>query len=167
MDPHVLAKNLGYAAVIFQDVAIMMGLGLFMSGLFRLKRYAEMRTFMSHQMTISAPLLMIIGGILLLALPLTLRSALYNVWSTSNPLHYGGSTNGSWQQLIPPIVIFVRLIGVGAFMRGIVLFARSGSEQSPPGTMSKAMLHVIGGLLCVHILGTFKLLNGILGITGI
>ena len=166
MDPTVLMKNLGYMGIIFQDVAILMGLGLFMSGVFRLKRYAEARTFMSHQMTIAGPLLMMIGGVFLLALPTTLRSALYNIWSTSNPLNYNGS-NGTWGALIPPIIIFVRLLGVGAFMRGILLFSRSGSENSQHGTMSKAILHIIGGILCVHILGTLNLLKEILGITGI
>lgn len=166
MNPSVLMHNLGYMAIIFQDVAILMGVGLFMSGVFRLKRYAEMRTFMSHQMTISGPVMMMLGGVLLLTLPTTLRSALFNIWSTSNPLHYNGS-NGTWGQLIPPIIIFVRLIGVGAFMRGIVLFSRAGGEQAQPGTMSKAMLHIVGGILCVHILGTLDLLKEILGITGI
>ena len=71
----------------------------------------------------------------------------------------------SWEQVIPPIVVFVRLIGVGAFMRGIVLFSRVGSEQSQHGAMSKSLLHVIGGVLCVNVVGTLELLKNILGYT--
>lgn len=162
MNPTTLMNNLGVIADIVQAVSIAMGLGLFMSGLFRLKRYGEMRTFMSYQMTLAWPLLMLIGGIMLLCLPLMIRTALVNIWSTSNPLHYTGP-KGGFEQLIPPIIVLVRLVGVGAFIRGIVLFSRMGREGVPPGTMGKAMLHVLGGLLCVHILGTLDLLKEILG----
>ncbi|AAO91121.1 hypothetical protein [Coxiella burnetii] len=164
INPFVLMQNLGYMAEIVQSVSIIMGLGLFMMGIFRLKRYGEMRTFMSHQMTIAAPLLMMIAGIALMCLPVVLSTALTSFWSTSNPLHYHGGEVG-YEQLIPPIIVFVRLIGVGAFIRGVLLFSRVGREQTPPGTMAKAMLHILGGLFCVHILGTLSLLKSVLGMS--
>ncbi|OGT52820.1 MAG: type IV secretion protein IcmC [Gammaproteobacteria bacterium RIFCSPHIGHO2_12_FULL_41_15] len=166
MDSTTLMQSLGYIGIIIQDVGVLMGLSLFMAGVFRLKRYGEMRTFMSHQMTIAGPLLMLVAGVMLLCLPLVLRTALLNIWSTSNPLHYGGSTAG-YAQLIPPVIVFVRLIGVGAFIRGIVLLSRAGGEQSQHGTFSRATLHIIGGILCVHILGTLSVLREIFGFTGL
>ncbi len=164
VDPNLLMQNLGTIANIVQSVTVLMGVGLFMMGIFRLKRYGEMRTFMSHQMTIASPLLMMFGGIALLCLPLVLRTALLNFWSTSNPLHYEGPLS-SWELLIPPIIVFVRLIGVGAFIRGVLLFSRCGSEQGHQGMMGRALLHILGGMLCVHILGTVRLLKEILGFT--
>lgn len=163
INPYVLIHSLGTIGNIIQDVSILMGVGLFMASLFRLKRYAEMRTFMSYQLTIWGPLMMMIASILLLCLPIVVRTALLNFWSTNTPLYYHGPLN-SYQQLIPPVIVFVRLIGVCSFMRGILLLSRCGSEHSPPGNLSKSMLHMFGGLLCVHILGTVALVKSIFGL---
>lgn len=165
INPGVLLQNLGYLADIFEALSILIGLFIFMAGIFRLKRYGESRTYMSQQMTIAGPLIMLISGTALMMLPTMLHTALLNFWSSSNPMHYTGYSNHSWEELIPPIIVFVRLIGVGAFIRGIVLFSRTGSEGSQHGSMSKAMLHLLGGILCVNIVGTWKLLQSILGIT--
>lgn len=164
INPTVLMANLGILANIFESFAIAIGLSLFLSGLFKLKRYSEMRTFMSYQLSIASPLLMLIAGISLLCFPLFIKTALINFWSTSSPLKYQGPLS-NWELLIPPIIVFVRLIGVAAFIRGLVLFSRCGSTQTPPGMMGKALLHFMGGLLCVHILGTMRLLKSIIGLT--
>jgi intracellular multiplication protein IcmC len=164
VDLTVLLQNLGVMGDIVQAIAIIMGLGLFMAGIFKLKRYGEMRTMMSHHMTIAAPLLMLTGGIMLLCLPFMLHTALLNFWSINNPTQYSGGSSG-WEQIVPVVIVFVRLIGVGAFMRGILLFSRSGGEQAQHGTMAKALLHLLGGILCVNIVGTVRLLEGIFGYT--
>jgi intracellular multiplication protein IcmC len=160
----VLIQNLGIMGNIFQTIAVLMGLGLFMGSIFKLKRYGEMRTMMSHQMTIAAPLMMMLGGIMLLCLPFVLHTALLNFWASNNPMRYVPS-GSPWEQIIPAIVIFVRLIGVGAFMRGIVLFSRAGGEHGQQGMMAKAVLHMLGGLLCVNIVATVHLLKAIIGWT--
>ena len=162
MDPYIVANNISMFGSILQTVSIMLGLGLFMGGLFQLKRYGEMRTFMSTQMTIAVPLSMMISGTALLALPTTIATALNAFWSTTSPLNYGGSGYG-WDQYVPAVVMFVRVIGVGSFMRGLLLFSRTG-HQAQPGTLSKAMLHLVGGVLCIHIIGTVDLLKSILDI---
>jgi len=164
MDPSVLMRNIGTMANIFQDVAIIIGLSLFLFGLFRLKRYAEARTMMSHQMTIAAPLMLLLGGVMFLCLPMVLSTALFNFWSTTSPLSYQPG-NDAYDELMPPVIMFVRLIGVGSFMRGILLFSRVGGEQSQPGTLGRACTHLLGGLLCVHILGLVILLKEIMGFT--
>lgn len=165
INPILLLQNLGYLADIVQAIAVFLGLGLFMAGLFKLKRYGEMRTFMSHQMTIAAPLLMLFSGIAMMCLPIMLHTALLNIWGVNNPMRYTGSGDTTWEQLIPGIIAFVRIIGVCAFMRGLVLFSRSGSEHGQQGIMARAFLHVLGGTLCINIIGTLHLLKGILGFT--
>ena len=165
INPTVLLQNLGIIGNILQSIAILMGLSLFMTGIFKLKRYGEMRTMMSHQMTIAAPLLMLVGGVMLMSLPSMLHTVLLNFWSSNNPTAYTGGGTSQWEQIIPPIIVFVRIIGVCAFMRGIVLFSRAGGEQAQHGTMSRALLHLLGGTLCVNIVGTLGLLKVILGDT--
>jgi len=162
MNPTTLMTSLGSIADIFQAISVGLGLALFMSGIFRLKRYGEARTFMSHQLTLAAPLMSLLGGVCLLCLPFFIQTVLLNFWDTTSPLRYL-APQGSFEQLIPPILMVVRLIGVASFIRGIILFSRTGREGSPPGNVGKALLHLLGGLLCVHILGTMHLIKQILG----
>ena len=155
---HML-QSLGTMSVIVQVVSIMMGLGLFMGGMFTLKRYGEMRTFMSHQMTLWAPMAMIIAGATLLVLESTISTSLLAFWGQGNtsPLAYAGSTSHNIDAYVPVINAFVRLIGVCAIIRACMLFSRSGAQGSQPGTIGKAVLHLLGGVLCIHIIGTARL----------
>jgi intracellular multiplication protein IcmC len=146
-------------------IGIMLGLGLFMGGLFQLKRYGEMRTFMSHQMTIWAPGAMIFAGVLLLMLPWTVSTALLAFWGDGQtlPLAYTGSGQHDIDVYIPVILAFIRVIGVGAIMRACMMLSKTGG-QGQPGQLGKALTHLFGGILCVHILGTVTVIKYIFGI---
>ena len=168
MGPHIsmfaqaqaMLHNIGTIANILNMVSILMGLGLFLAGIFQFKKYGESRTQMSSQHSITAPLVMVIAGIFLLILPYTITSSLLAFWGQGQtlPLQYQGPTTYDIDVYIPVILAFVRLIGVGAIMRALVLFSKLGS-QGQPGTMGKAVMHLIGGILCVHILGTVRLVE--------
>ena len=163
-DANVVIKNFQSIAQILQDVGVLLGLGLFVSALFQLKRYGEMRTFMSHQMTIAQPLMTMIAGMMMLLLP-TMASSFVNMFfGTVNPLAYTGDLM-DWQGWDQVVIIFVRIIGVGAFIKGISMLARVGGQQGQPGMMGKALMHLIGGVMCIHVIGTLDLLEQILNIS--
>ena len=66
---------------------------------------------------------------------------------------------------MPAILVFVRVVGIGSFIRGIVLLSRSGDHQrSQPGMLGKALIHILAGVLLIHIVGTMDLLEDILGL---
>ena len=155
-----MLHNIGTIANILNVVAIMMGLGLFLAGLFQFKKYGEARTQMSSQHSIAAPLAMVISGVFLLILPYTITSSLLAFWGPGQtmPLAYQGPTSYDIDVYIPVVLAFLRLIGVGAIIRALVLFSKLGA-QGQPGTMGKAVMHLIGGILCVHILGTVQLVE--------
>jgi intracellular multiplication protein IcmC len=163
--PDVLTANLGIIAQIVQTIAILMGLSLFVGGMFQLKRYGEMRTMMSSQMSIAGPVMTLLAGVSLLCTPLFMGTLLVSFWGPEGIADgaYEGDTASSWSQYIPPILIFVRLIGVYAFMKGFVMAARTGSGHAQPGTIGKVLIHIFAGILCVHIMGTIKLIESILG----
>ncbi|PHQ80508.1 MAG: type IV secretion protein IcmC [Coxiella sp. (in: Bacteria)] len=157
----VMLQHLGTISIILNAISIIMGIGLFVGGLFKLKRYGEMRTFMSHQMTIWAPTTMVIAGVLLLMLPITIKTSLLAFWGAGNtsPLAYTSSGLHNIDAYIPVINAFVRLIGVGAIIRACTMFSRSGEIGGQPGQSAKAMLYLFGGILCVHIMGTVDLIK--------
>lgn len=159
-----LIENLRHFSSILQILAIAGGVGLFVSSLFEFKRYGEMRTFMSHQMTIARPLSMMLSGIMLLIMPMLIGTFMLAFWGYANPLHYTSTSHSGWAPLKPVIIDFVRVVGIFAFMRGIYLVSRSGSQGGPPGQLSKALLHMFGGVLCINIVATQHLMHAILPI---
>lgn len=146
---------------ILGTISIGLGVAMFVGGLLHLKRYGEMRTFMSHQMTLWAPLSRIFAGVFFLILPAFAATGLLAFWGTSNPLHYSGGSDTVMDHYIPAINMFVRLVGIGAIMRAISLLARSGSQQSQPGSLSRAVFFLFSGVLCVHIVGSARLFQSI------
>ncbi len=164
--PGILMENLGILSVIMQTLAILIGLSLFVAGMFQLKRYGEMRTMMSSQMSISGPLMTIFAGVAMLFSPLMMGTLLVSFWGPSgiSDLSYQGDTSSSWAQFIDPVLMFVRLVGVYAFMRGFVMAAKTGSGHAQPGTTGKVLVHIFAGILCVHIMGTVQLIESIFGL---
>jgi len=163
--PDVLVANLNLVGDIMQTIAILLGLGLFMGGIYQLKRYGEMRTMMSGQMTMAGPLMTIISGVAMLCSPLFIGTALVSFWGPTgiSDVPYDGDTSSGWSQYIVPVLMLVRLVGIYAFMRGFVMAAKTGSGHAPPGTIGKVLVHIFAGMLCVHIMGTIKLIESILG----
>lgn len=157
-----LTNNFLIISTMVRLVGWLMGVGMIFGAFIQFKKYGETRTMMSTQMSIAGPLALLISGVLLVMLPDFIGTALLAFWGKASPLAYQGGPSG-YDALIPPIIIFVRIVGVGSFIRGLVLLARSGGQHGQPGSLGKAMIHMLAGLLCVHILGTVDLLRDLLG----
>lgn len=162
-DPQLFVNNMYIVADIIQDFSIAAGLTLFFLGLMKFKRYGESRTFMSTQMTMSGPLMLVICGALLVAAPQLIGTALYAFWGQTSPLAYQAGGISVLDQLMQAIIVFVRVLGLGVFIRGFILLAKSGGEQAQPGMRGKAFMHLFIGILMIHFLGTEHLLLETLG----
>lgn|SRR3990167_3181239 len=160
--PGLLTHNVQTLLIIIQMFAILMGLSMLISGIFQFKRYGESRTMMSTQMSVAGPLALVLCGSILLILPTFIGTMLLAFWGTSNPGSYSTGATGIGA-FLPAVELFVRVIGVGSFIRGIHLIAKSGGHHAQPGTLGKGMIHILGGILCVNIHWTVNLLASILG----
>lgn len=163
--PGILVNNLGIISDIMQTIAILLGLGLFVGGMFQLKRYGEMRTMMSSQMSIAGPVMTLLAGVALLCSPLFIGTLLVSFWGSGGitDLPYDGDTSNGWAQYVPAVLMLVRLIGVYSFMRGFVMAAKTGSGHAQPGTTGKVLTMIFAGILCVHIMGTIQLVESLFG----
>lgn len=163
MSPAHLIESFSQIARIIETVSIAMGLFLFASGMFVLKRYGETRTFMSQNMSFARPGMMLLAASMLLLLPTTVATILHTFWGGDwNPMRYSGTAVG-WDEYIPAILVFIRVVGIVSIIRGIVLISRSGQQNSQPGTIGRALTHLLGGIFLVHILGTVDLVRSIFG----
>ena len=161
----ILVNNFNIISIILADAALFIGWLLFFTSIYKFKRYGEMRTMMSMHMNILGPLSVLIASIFLLMFPQFLGTLIITLWGKANlnPLPYTSSTT-SYGQYIKPILMFVRIIGIVSIIRGILLLSRTGEQQSQPGQAGKAGLHILGGLLSVHIMYTIDLLKSIFGL---
>jgi intracellular multiplication protein IcmC len=158
---HML-QSLDIIGHILQTVSILIGLCLFLAGMMQLKRFGEMRTFMSHQMTLWGPLSILFASILLLVLPFTITTSLRAFFGDGQtlPLAYTAHTSHDIDTYLPVVFTFIRLIGVGAIMRSCMLLSKSAG-QGGHGQIGKSITFLFGGILCVHVLGTITLIKSI------
>ena len=163
MDPQKLIVNFGYIDTILTYFSYFLGVVFITVGVFKFKRYGEMRTQMSAQMTILNPLMPFLVGVCLLNFPDFIAYTVGSIYDSPNPLVYKGATTG-YRQYIKPVIILVRLIGVGAMIRGLVLLSRAGGAQSQAGSVGKAIMHILGGALAYNILKTIDLVKNIFSI---
>lgn len=163
-DPYVIIQNLGKIAVMVQSVAVFMGVSLIFGSLFHFKKYGEQRTFMSQQMTIAGPSVKLLAGVCMLLLPTFIDTAVQAFWTSHSPVRYPVGNHG-WDQYIPVVLVFTRLIGVGAIIRSIILFSRAGSSGGQPGSLGKAGIMFVSGLLLLHVVGVYHLFQQILDYT--
>lgn len=159
----VLTHSFGHMAVIVQSISVIMGVCFVFIGFMKLKKYGEMRTMMSAQMSIAGPLLMLLAGAILLVLPKFINGMLLAFWGNYSGMQYPTGGTG-WAALEGPVLEFVRLLGAIGFIRGIVLIARAGGQQAQPGSAAKGITHIFTGILCLHIQGTIHLIKTMLGL---
>ncbi len=161
-----MMNSLGIISHIMLVICIMLGLGLFTGAMFQLRRFAESRTYMSQQMTLWGPMTMMLAAILLLLLPFTITTSLRAFFGAGQtlPIAYQPTSEHDFDVYVPVVLAFVRLIGVGAIIRACTIFSRAGRSSGQPGLIGKALLHLFGGILCVHVLGTMYLIKHIFGI---
>jgi len=57
-----------------------------------------------------------------------------------------------WADLLDTVVLYVQFIGFIAFVRGWLLVAQSGQPGVQPGSITRGIVHVVGGILAINFL---------------
>lgn len=160
---NLLIQNFTTIAQIMNIFAITAGVFLTFMAIMEFKKMGEQRSMMSQQHGAMKPTILLLCGAMLLILPSFLGTAMLAFWGHTSDMAYLGDTSG-YSSLAPAVLAFVRLIGLGSFIRGIILLSRAGGQQSQPGVIGKALIHIFAGILCLHVVETMNLLGSILGV---
>lgn len=132
-------------------IAYVMGFFFVIQGLFELKHYGDARTMMSHEHTLKKPLLYLIAGAALIYLPASIHTGISTFWNESSPLAYiPKSADDPWQELVKSCFVIIQLIGVIAFIRGLILLTHLSGNHGGQNSFGKAMAHIVGGILCIN-----------------
>ncbi len=160
---NLLIQNFTIMAQIMNILSITMGILMTFMAINEFKKLGEQKSMMSQQHGAMKPMVLLLCGAMLLILPSFVGTAMLAFWGHTSDMSYSGDTSG-YGSLAPAVLAFVRLIGLGSFIRGIVLLSRAGGQQSQPGAIGKALIHIFAGILCLHIVETMNLMGSILGI---
>jgi len=144
----------------------LMGIFFVMAGVMKLKAYGQQTMMSSTHASMTGPLVYITIGSLLIYFP----SIFFVVTETlmgggDSVLSYtpGELSGFGFASLLAVVVAIVRLVGFIAFLKGWVILTKLGSQSGQPGTVGKAIVHIVGGVLAVNIITTWEILRATFG----
>ncbi|MFN7098566.1 MAG: hypothetical protein ACK4PR_13585, partial [Gammaproteobacteria bacterium] len=162
-----LSLQLPYLFELVSGFAYLGGVFMIFIGVYHLREYGESRAMSSNKLDLKGPLSYIIIGAALIYLPSAKDTMLISVYGTTNLSPYVGygDPQTSFNQMGQAIVDIVQFVGLVAFVRGLFLFQRVGTGQAQQGTFNKGLVHLLGGVLAMNVVGFVHIVDVTLGIT--
>ncbi|OGT38590.1 MAG: hypothetical protein A3F12_06865 [Gammaproteobacteria bacterium RIFCSPHIGHO2_12_FULL_38_14] len=144
------AKNIPNLMRMVTALAYVMGMGFILKGILALKEYGESRSMMSQGTSLKGPMIFLTVGTLLLYLPTSMQVGLSTFWTDPNPYSYLQESD-QWSSFLNIVFLIVQFIGTIAFIRGLVIMTQLAGHGGQPGTFSRGLTHIIGGIFCINI----------------
>jgi intracellular multiplication protein IcmC len=157
--------NIGPLYTFVVAISYVMGFWFFTDSIYRLKKYGQARTMMSAQASLAKPLIMMALGLALLYFPTFVNVSVQSIWvnsPSSSVLKYPLEPS-VWDAVMHPLIDTIRLFGLIAIVRGIIILTRLANENHQPGSMGKGLMHIIAGTLGVNIVGTIDIIKATFG----
>lgn len=158
-----IVKQLPDVTRLVTAFAYVAGMLLIMRAVLALKHAGEMRTMMSHEHSMKRPLTYMFVGVMLLYLPSAVQTGLSTFWAEPNPYGYLEKQD-EWAQFFNACFMIVQLVGIIAFIRGMMQLTQLAGHGGHPGVFGKAMAHIIGGIFCINIYQFVQVLMVTLGL---
>lgn len=102
-----------------------------------------------------------------LYLPTAISSGQETLFGARTILSYsaGSAVSEQGRQALDTVVRFVQLVGLWAFVWGWLLLDRAHSRgHYDPATGNKALVHLVGGALCINVVATLQALAQTFGL---
>lgn len=163
-----LQRSLGPLFNLAIGSMYVIGIALAVKGVYDLRMYGESRTMMSSSTSIKGPIITLVAGIMCIYSPSAFNMVMMTTFGYGKILAYDQFPSSSGQTLSTSEVIMlqiVQVIGAYAFLRGWILISRTAHSQGGHGTLSKGIIHVVGGVFGMNIVGTFNVIANTFGIT--
>lgn len=156
--PDIFSFLTGLTAVV--------GIIFILLAFFKLKHLADFRNMMSGQQEVGKVFILLFIGVVFLWMPylidvftVTIFQKNDSVLRADYPL--GGSGAPSTFQIA--FFNLAKLIGLMSFIKGWFILSGMAKGQAQPGTVGKALTHMISGLLLFHLSATMAILEKTIG----
>lgn len=148
------------------------GIALIFRGVAMYRIFAN-QTFGSAQRgEFAGPLVFLIVGAFLMYLPSTLDTGLNTMYGNTELAAAGDlmsyqplTARENWNNLSDVLISYVRLIGLIAFIRGLLILSKMGHPGSQPGSVAKGLTHLVGGILLINVVETVNILAATFGVS--
>ena len=159
-----LQKQIPSILRLIVAISYVTGILFMVLGVFKLKAYGQMTIYQSANASMSGPLVFFFIGVTLIAFPAMVDVMLYTLWgygSDGVPPYPGGT---EWAYLVGTTIGIIQIVGYVSFLRGWLLLSKMGTSGTQPGTLSKGIIRIAGGILAINVMGTWEILrNTIMG----
>lgn len=144
-------------------VAYVMGMFFMITAIIKFKHLGESRTMMSQEHSVTGPLVTFLIGAALIYLPSSVQVGMSTFWTNPNPFGYTMEKN-QWMEFFNTIVMIMQLIGIIAFIRGLVILTHVGSRGGQQSNFGKGLTHVVAGVMLINIYQFIQVIMATLGI---
>jgi intracellular multiplication protein IcmC len=159
------AKSVPNLMRMVTAIAYVMGMYFIFYGVVKMKELGESRTMMSREHSIWGPIVLLTVGALLIYLPTSVQVGMSTFWTNPNPYGYeDAEKSDQWAQFFAVCFTIIQLVGVIAFIRGLVILSHMGGGHAQQGTFSKGLTHIIGGIFCINMYETVQVILVTLGV---
>lgn len=161
-----LQSSLGPLYNLAMDSMYVVGIALALKGVYDLRIYGEARTMMSSSNSVKGPLVTLFVAVMCIYAPSAFQTVMVTTFGYSNVLAYSQFPSSSPLGTSAIIILqVVQVIGAYTFLRGWILLARTSSSQGGHGVFGRAILHILGGVFAMNIVGTCNVISATFGIT--
>lgn len=161
-----LAQNFPALLSWLNGLCVVIGVAFIMLALFKLKHLADFKNMSAGQQDIGKAIMLIVLGVIFLWMPFMLEVLTYSVFGFSIGQlrdHYpiSGSNAGYYKAFFQMMYV----LGIISFIRGWLILASMSKGQHQPGTMGKAVTHIVSGIFMINLLAFINLLEKTVGTT--
>jgi len=160
-----ISGNIQNLVRLATSIGYVVGLWFVIKGVIELRHFGEMRTMMSQERGIGKPLILLSIGAALIYLPSSISSGIATIFNYSVPYGYQVDTSNPWANLIHASFVILQLIGVVAFIRGLIVLSSLGGAGGQQNALARGMSHIIGGILCINMYYTVRVVLATMGMS--
>lgn len=153
------AESTPYLMRMVTGFAYVLGMFFVIQAILGMKHFGELRTMASQEHGLSGPVIEFFVGIALIYLPSTIPAALNTFWTNPTPFAYKTTTSDQYAMFISACFALIQVVGVIAFIKGLIILKKVGGGRSQQDSMGKAMSHMVGGVLCMNLHDTLQVLE--------
>jgi intracellular multiplication protein IcmC len=149
-----------------------------------MKKFGMMNSMQSQPGEFTGPITYMIVGAILIWIPTTSNLLTETIFGSGSPelftgnsfdysalgsgsqlLAYttGSSLQAQWSAIADTLVLYIQFIGLIAFIRGWIIISKATQTGAQPGSVSKGVTHIIGGIIAINFVQFIKLLQATLG----
>lgn len=160
-------------------ISFVFGIFLIFRALGLMKKFGMMQSMQTQPGELSGPLGYLVVGAVLIYLPTSTDYMMNSLFETANSIFDTNSVNyqalgqgssligyasGSsfdqyWVDLANTLVLYIQFLGFLSFVRGWFILSKAGAPGLQPGTISKGLTHVLGGVGLINIVGVVNILK--------